>query len=378
MPSPQRTLCLLAVLLVSCPEGHCAEKFWKTAEPGWRYEYPRDHGPHREFKTEWWYATGNLSDSKGREYGIQLTFFREGLSPGEKKPNASRFRVSELPFAHFALGDMDGKTFRFFQKASRGAFGEAGFAAPGPDGGRIAWIEDWILEMLPGNRFHLKAAEDGRAIDLILTGERPPLEHGRDGISSKSSKPGHASHYYSLTRLKASGCVTVGGKKHPVEGLVWFDHEWATNSLDPDETGWDWSGLHLSDGSDLMIFRIRDTRGNQLYSSATLRGADGGIVAVPVFEMVPGKTWKSSRTGGLYPCTWEITLPSREIHLTLVPKLLDQELLLPPFAYWEGAVKGNGMEGANPISAEGYLEMTGYGGKILGLGEPRSQSSGKP
>lgn len=371
MPSPLRAICLLILTLflpsaLQATEG--TKEGWETAHPGWRYEFPRDHGPHRKFKTEWWYATGTLTDEQGREYGFQLTFFRQGVRPGEKPANASRFRVMDLPFAHFALTDVSGKTFRHFQRSSRGAFGEAGFGVP-PD--KMAWMEDWEIAEDQQGRFHLKAADgDGsekRSIDLILAQDRPPLLHGSEGISPKSSKPGHASHYYSLTRLAASGTVTVGAKVHRVKGLVWFDHEWATNSLDPGEAGWDWSGLHLSNGDDLMLFRIRDSAGNSVFLSGTLRDAKGAVSDIRDLTMTPKGTWKSPHTGGLYPAGFEISIPSHSLDLTLSPKMTDQELVLSPFAYWEGAVKGAGKKGEAPISAEGYLELTGYGGKVIGV-----------
>jgi len=370
MPSSFRALCLLALflpgLLFAGSEG------WRAAEPGWKYVFPRDHGPHREFKTEWWYATGNLTDAEGREIGFQLTFFRQGIQSGEKPPGSSRFRVTELPFAHFAMTDVSGKSFRHFQRSSRGAFGEAGFAIPSAKDSRMAWMEDWVIEQTGEGRFHLKASEGGRSLDLILVQDREPLFHGKDGISPKSSKPGHASHYYSLTRMKASGTVTLDGKSRPVKGLVWFDHEWATNSLDPGEAGWDWSGLHLSNGDDLMLFRIRDKERMDVFLSGTLRDANGKVSDLSHsgdIVMTPQGSWKSPHTGGVYPAGFEISIPSRDLTLHIAPKLPDQELLLPPFAYWEGAVKGEGSCARNPVTAEGYLELTGYGGKILGLSE---------
>ena len=38
--------------------------------------FPRDHGAHPTFRTEWWYVTGWLVDDKGVERGFQITFFR--------------------------------------------------------------------------------------------------------------------------------------------------------------------------------------------------------------------------------------------------------------------------------------------------------------
>ena len=370
-----RTICLLILLgLLLDPLFSSQSEVWRVAEPGWSYEFPRDHGPHRDFKTEWWYATGNLTDEQGREYGFQLTFFREGIQPGARPEGSSRFRVTDIPFAHFAFTDVTGHSFRFFQDSSRGAFGEAGFATPTNSMGRIAWMNDWLLEGDGQGSFHLKAAAaekgEGRKIDLILTQERPPLIHGKDGISPKSSKPGHSSHYYSLTRLKASGTVEITGKSHTVTGLVWFDHEWATNQLEPHQAGWDWSGLHLSNGDDLMLFRIRDKHGNEGFRSGTLRSADGSVRTISDLELTPGGTWKSPHTGGLYPASWYLKIPSQNLTLSLTPKLADQELVLSPFAYWEGAVRGEGRSGNDPVTGEGYFEMTGYGGKVFGLSSP--------
>ena len=363
MRRTHRAVCLL--ILSSSALLHGEE--WHSAEPGWKYEFPRDHGPHREFKTEWWYATGTLDDGGGHDYGFQLTFFRQGVKPGSKLPGSSRFRVTELPFAHFAVTDVVGGTFRHFQKSSRGAFGEAGFAIPVAQSTRMAWIDGWELHQESPGHFRLKASEAGRAIDLTLVQEREPLVHGKDGISPKSAKPGHASHYYSLTRLRASGSVMIDGRTHPVSGLVWFDHEWATNSLDPDEAGWDWSGLHLSNGEDLMLFRIRDQQGKTVFTAGTLRDAKGAVSDLKDLKITPQGGWKSPHTGGLYPASVRVEIPSRNLHLTLSPRLKDQELLLTPFAYWEGAVKGEGNVGTNSVTAEGYLELTGYGGRILGV-----------
>ena len=369
-----RALCLLA-LIASFPlrarEG-TQDEAWKSSQPGWNYEFPRDHGPHRDFKTEWWYATGNLTDEQGHEYGFQLTFFRQGIHPGKKPTGSSRFRVMDLPFAHFAFTDVSGKTFRYYQRSSRGAFGEAGFGTPDKAGSRMAWMENWLLEQLSDGSFHLKSegvTEAGveRSVDLILTQDRPPLIHGANGISPKSSTPGHASHYYSLTRLRASGSVTLDGKQHRVKGLVWFDHEWATNSLESGEAGWDWSGLHLSNGDDLMLFRIRNSEGKTAFLSGTLRNQQGLVTDLHDLEITPQGNWKSPHTGGLYPAIIEVSIPLQKLTLSLTPKLKDQELVLSPFAYWEGAVRGEGKCGTNPVTAEGYLELTGYGGKVIGV-----------
>src|SRR5205823_13980563 len=82
---------------------------WQTAEPGWQYEFPRDHHAHDDFKTEWWYFTGNVFSTEGDRFGYELSFFREGIRPPPARdPCGSRFIVDDLKFAHFALSDISG------------------------------------------------------------------------------------------------------------------------------------------------------------------------------------------------------------------------------------------------------------------------------
>jgi predicted secreted hydrolase len=211
---------------------------WRIAQPGWSYEFPRDHHSHPEFKTEWWYFTGNIADAEGHRFGYELTFFRQGITPvAERDPHASRFVVGDLKFAHFALTDVSRQQFRFEQKLSRGAFGEAGF----DNGQQLAWIDDWTLTTNGDDGFDLAATSKEGTIHLHLRATKPPVIHGEGGISTKASGgDGHASHYYSLTRMATTGELFAVGKSFTVRGESWFDHEWATNQLAPGQAGWDW------------------------------------------------------------------------------------------------------------------------------------------
>src|SRR3954471_3699186 len=196
---------------------------WKTAEPGWHYEFPRDHHVHRDFKTEWWYFTGNLYDVDGRRFGYELTFFRHGIrAAAERDPNASRFIVDDLKFAHFAISDVNGRAFHFEQKNSRGAFGEAGFDS----GARLAWIDNWSVTATADNEWNIGAAGAAGAVRLHLRFVKSPVIHGEDGVSMKAAGGASASHYYSLPRLETVGDVSVNGETRAVRGETWFDHEW--------------------------------------------------------------------------------------------------------------------------------------------------------
>jgi predicted secreted hydrolase len=347
---------------------------WQQALPGWDWQFPRDHYSHDAFRTEWWYATGQVHTAEGRKFGYHFTIFRRGVRPpGDRAPATSRWVVDHLPLGHFGLTDVQVKRFYFDQRLERGAFGQAGFPAPGADPDRrLAWVGDWGIALLPDSNFTLKATQAGAKLDLTLTPTRPPLLNGTNGHSQKSEGIGNASIYYSLTRMETRGTVTVDGTTHQVNGLSWLDREWATNQLGPDQVGWDWLSLHLSDGSDLMLYQLRRRDGTaDPWSSGTWRGADGSSRHLTqkdfTLTAVPGQTWTSAKTGGTYPIGWQISLPAESLNLTVSAMLPDQELALDPVAYWEGAVSVSGTRKGLPLTAEGYLEMTGYSGPLQAL-----------
>ena len=364
-PSFVRFATWLALLVGACGLGQLgADEDWKVALPGWHYEFPRDHGSHPGFKTEWWYFTGNLRATTGEEFGYQLTFFRQGVVPPGRSLPTSAFLVRDVPFAHFAVSDVTGGTFHHFQKLSRGAFGQAGF----DDGSRVAWNGSWSCERRDGDGFFLSAEADGVEIALELESLKPAVIHGVDGVSPKAEGEGRASHYYSLTRLATRGTVRLNERDYEVSGFSWFDHEWATNQLAADQTGWDWFSLHFEDGSDFMLFQIRTRDGGRdTHSSGTWIEADGRATKIDRFELKPVKWWKSPHSGGSYPVEWEITIPDRQVTLSVRARMPDQELSEEPFAYWEGTVSATGSRQGKEISGKGYLEMTGYAGRIVGM-----------
>lgn len=336
---------------------------WKTALPDAHYEFPRDHHAHREFKTEWWYFTGNLDDNTGKRFGFEITFFRQGIRPPqERRAEQSRFIVDDLKFAHLAVTDAAGRRFRFQQKTSRGSFGEAGFA----DGARIAWIENWSLVLNDDGSFDVAAQTTEADTRLHLVPAKSPVIHGEHGLSAKASVAGHASHYYSITRMNTTGELRVGDVAHAVRGESWFDHEWATNQLAPEQVGWNWFGVQLSNGCELMLYQMRLKNGEiDAASSGTFVQADGSAIHLPAsaFRIQPTRFWKSNTSGANYPIAWRIELPEQNLQLTMSPVIDEQELALGPLTYWEGAIDVSG----DGITGRGYLELTGYAGPLKAL-----------
>src|SRR5260221_10200254 len=368
---------------------------WQLAQPGWTYTFPRDHLPHRDFKTEWWYFTGNVRAADGRRFGYQVTFFRQGIRPpSERGGGQSRFIVDDLKFAHFAITDVAGKRFHFQQKLSRGAFGEAGFDQPEPGGAfpRIAWIDDWkltqhgrmeggtpatpaaSLEIGPPDSaaatFALAAGDRTAGIQLDLTAGKPWAIHGERGVSQKADGEGHASHYYSGPRLATRGTLALDGRAFAVRGDTWFDHEGAPNQLTPAQPGWNWLSLQLDDGAELMLYQMRLRDGEiDPNSSGTFIAADGATrhLRRDDFTLKPLAFWTSKATGARYPIAWQLDVPMLALTAKITTPVENQELVLNPIAYWEGLIDIVGKRDGRGVKGHGYLELTGYAGELVGL-----------
>ncbi len=361
----------LVVVLVITLLGGVTRADWAKADPGLKYVFPRDHFPHFDFKTEWWYFTGNLRDASGRRFGYQITFFRQGIRPPSARGGTtSRFIVDDLKIAHFALTDVQGNRFRSDQKISRGAFGDAGFGSHD----RIAWIDDWSLRVEEGGAFRMSASGSGAALEHSLTPLKPRAVHGQDGVSNKAAAPGHASHYYSGTRLATIGRLTAGGQTFALEGESWFDHEWATNQLTPDQLGWDWFSLQFEDGTELMLYQMRLRKGGiDSASSGSWIVRDGTVqhLTRDAYALTAIDFWRSEVTGGRYPIGWKLEVPGLGLRLRISTPFREQELALKPVSYWEGMIDVTGSRDGRPVRGHGYLELTGYVGELVGLSAGR-------
>ena len=329
--------------------------FEKALEPR-EFSFPADHGPHASFRNEWWYVTGNLDADDGRRFGFELTIFRFALTPAAAESD-SAWRTNQVYIAHFAITDVAGERFFVAEKYSRGALGLAGATS---DPFRV-WIDDWEISATAANRWALRAHDTDFALDLNLVAMKPPILNGIDGLSQKSSQPGNASYYYSITRWNADGQLRVAGAEYAVSGLAWLDREWSSSALGIDQQGWDWFALQLSDDTELMVYNLRKTDGSQDPNSAGthvavdghathLRRDDVGITVTD--------TWASPQ-GGRYPSRWQLDVPTQGLALTVTPVLDDQELFTT-VRYWEGAVDVRGTRNGAPINGRGYVELTGY------------------
>jgi predicted secreted hydrolase len=300
---------------------------------GTRLRFPRDHGAHPDFRTEWWYATGWL-ERAAQPLGFQVTFFR--ARPQWESDNPSRFTPRQILLAHAAIADPRVGHLRHDERAARDALGLAGASARTTD----AWIDDWRFS-LDSSGYHARIAARDFTLELDLVAARAPLLQGEGGVSRKGPRAEEASYYYSRPQLAVSG--TVDGE--PVSGSAWLDHEWSSQYLAPEAVGWDWVGLNLEGGKSLMAFRIRDRQGGVYYAP---RGVS--------FEV--RRSWRSPRTSVEYPVAMRVQANGQSYDLE--PLMDDQEMdarRSTGTIYWEGAVRA--LQAGREVG-RGYLELTGY------------------
>lgn len=331
------------------------------------FVFPGDHGAHPDFRTEWWYYTGNVFAPSGNHYGFQLTFFRSQIAePGSEetwptKPSA--WRTKDLFLAHSALSDLERKHFYHDERMARGGAGLAGVAQA--QGATRIFMGNWAA-IIESDTHRLKATARDFTLDLLCKAEKPLTAHGAGGYSLKGKKPESASCYYSFTRLEAEGSITLHGTPVPVRGTAWMDHEFSSAPLESDLEGWDWFSLQFDDRTELMIYLLRQkTGGNSPSSSGTFVKASGEAIRLSSndFQVEILERWKSPRSGATYPSRWRIRVIPLNLELSIVPNLPDQELITEKstrVTYWEGSVSVSGRSGQSLVSGIGYVEMTGY------------------
>ncbi len=370
-----RVALIAAIIVAAAPSNDAAVAgetpgFLQVTGPC-RLEFPRDHAPHPGFRTEWWYYTGNLKSETGRLFGYQLTFFRYQLTPfggAARWPNPpSAWRSRQIYSAHAAVSDISAKRHLQAERSGRQALGIAGWVQWGPD--VTLYHRGWSVVIFP-NAHRIAAQDDEFAFELELKPSKPPVQHGIDGYSRKGSTPERASCYYSQTRLETTGNITIAGKTIPVNGVSWMDHEFSTAPLEPGTVGWDWFSIQLADHTEIMVYLLRAengavtpaSSGSYIDASGALRHLDRGYFDVQVLD-----TWKSPKSGAVYPRRWRMQIPLLGIDIEISSSLPDQEMRTSEstgVVYWEGSVSARGTKGGSPIQGQGYVELTGYAGPV--------------
>ena len=353
-------------LRLSSVLGEIDDKAFARAQPDYRLTFPRDHGVHPAFRSEWWYLTLLLEDAEGHSYGGQFTLFRQALEPINAEASVAPWQDPQLYMAHLAVSDVTRREHREAERFSR--------AHPQLAGVRgepfAAWIDNWRLESITASGLfplRLTAAGDAFGWKLELQTERPLALQGASGFSAKG--PGQASHYYSYTRLSAAGELRLDDRRVTVSGSAWLDREWSTSVLGSEQAGWDWFALQLDDGRDVMAFRLRRRDCDRdPFDHGLLVSGDGRQVTLDStrFELEPLRWWQpdderprpplcAGEQRG-YPVRWRFRLDDE---LFEIEAAFDDQRMQTSVRYWEGLVW---VRAAGARVGKGYLEMTGYGG----------------
>lgn len=317
--------------------------------PGLSLEFPRDHGPHSDFRIEWWYLTANLQDKSGASYGAQWTLFRQSMIAGA---GDSGWESRQVWMGHAAVTSAD--SHRFSERFARGGIGQAG-AEANPF---HAWIDSWDMHGDDGfsaaTLSPLKVTAVGLRFELSLqlNSDKPVVLQGDGGYSRKSER-GQASYYFSQPFFSASGRLMLDGKLTDVSGQAWMDREWSSQPLASDQTGWDWLSLHLDSGEKVMVFRLRQTDGGDYFAGNWIAG-DGRSTRLSPDSISMQSMELTDVEGRKVPTSWRIAIAGRDFRIDTIP-LNRKSWMGTRFAYWEGPISFRGSH-----TGVGYLEMTGY------------------
>ncbi len=346
-----KTVVLLSVICVAALAS--AQEF-REVTPDYRVAIPDDFYCKKDYRVQWWYFTGHLSDGKDGEFGYELTFFVVNV---QKRPFASRFGVNRVYVSHFAITDVRRRAFSFRDEADVGVYGYAG-----ADEARLnVWVGNSRLTGTD-KEMRLEASDSDKSIDLRLFPVKPVVLNGERGYSRKSEEsPLIASVYFSYTNILTRGRVKIGDTVYEVTGKSWFDREISTRGLSERQAGWDWFAIQLDDGREIMLYLLRNRDGSfDRHSSGTFVYPDGTYrtLSRDDFSVSVLSHYRSRATGARYPARWTISIPSEHVAVKIVPLLEDQEVVARETTgnyYWEGACLVEG-------SAKGraYVEMTGY------------------
>jgi predicted secreted hydrolase len=331
--------------------GETAQDGLAMADAPRTFVFPDDHGPHPGFRSEWWYLTLVLADAAGRDMGVQVTLFRQALTP-TAEASANRWQSNQIYLAHFAVTDV----------ASAAHFADERFARGHPDLVEVMAepfalrLEDWQL-LQTGDVWRLQAGMADARVEIDLEMPVPIVLQGEAGLSRKG--PGQASYYYSMPGIPASGRIWLNGEPREVRGLGWLDREWSTSVLSEGQLGWDWFALQLDDGRRLMAFQLRrDDGARDAYDQGLLVTPDGAArhLEAADFRLEPTRYWRDE-AGTDWPVAWRLVLDGEVL---LVEAVLDDQLMQTSIRYWEGMVAVHSEQGQR--IGQGYLELTGYDG----------------
>ncbi|MFQ5431200.1 MAG: lipocalin family protein [Nitrospinota bacterium] len=312
--------------------------------------FPQDEQAHDNI-IEWWYFNGNLKDAKGNKYAFMDCLFKVDVNrvniPFLKLPFKTAY------FSHSLLSDI--KNNKFYPEVnplsviSTDSFSKSllfiNYANPSLEG-----YTNYVIENIEKSKYHIKTSD----IDLILTSTKKPLLEGGKGFVDLNPDK---TYYYSLTSLKTKGRIRIRGNWIEVTGKSWMDHQWA--DVPYNENRWTWFSIQLRNSTEIVCFEYDDGKNKTNLASISYPDNRQNHVSDVIFNPLKNK-WRSNKTGTTYPLSWETSIPSENIALSVEPLISHQEINFGTINYWEGPIKVKGEINKKKVEGEGFMELVGY------------------
>jgi len=349
---------------------------------------PQDASGHPLSNAEWWYVYALLTGSEGQRYAVMASFFRVGELAAPKghyvihslhQLDRDRFETSShidrmlayqmasvyLP-VYLMKNPFDSHTWGQYKQLLTASLPEPHRLLP------HASVQARPTRILYGDNSLTFEDDASSGLQLKLT-----TGNGRLRLTFEPMKPValidekgkiNGLRYYSSTRNFVSGELHMEGRLETVQGEGWFDHQWGRNYGLLHGDGWDWFGLQLRSGQELLISRLRSANSDsEPYSVAKLIREDGSIATTETVSLRSERAWSGEWAKAEYPVEWAIELPEFAISLSVIPLMDRQEMPIigPLQAIWEGVVAVTGtmrtLSGnTEPIEGYGFMELVGY------------------
>lgn len=308
-------------------------------------QLPKQELPHPKNSLEWWYLTGFLTDEHGRTYGVEYVFFHFYTLD----------KISRV-MVNVALSVPEDSSFYYDYT--------------------IKPTKNYLPQQFPLNfslnNYHWEGKEGNYTVQaqmkkhpvgfkLTTQSTQAPILHGDSGYVYYGDIADAG--YYSYSRLNTQGELYLKGDTLKVTGLFWYDRQWNCGAVSPMKVSWDWMSIHLNNGSDLMIYRVKDPKKNKTIYGGTYRDSVSTYALSDTsIYLSTNKYWKSPKSKKSYPLSWNIELSDIDAKLNLQAMFPNQELTVGQgfqrISYWEGMCTVTGTIKQKNVSGNAYLEMT--------------------
>lgn len=324
-----------------------------------KIKFPSILFPGKNIPLEWWYFTGHLSSVK-KKFGFEYCFFKI-------HPQALRAGFVPMSFIHkkpylmihIAITDKTNKTFTKFQ--------DSGMIHPD----HINYNKLDLALNAVTLKFNKQFRIDSDIISLTLKPVKKIVKHYGEGYKVTYVKPLHRTYYVSFTRLDTKGKIRLDGKTYDVSGVSWFDHQKCNVPHRSPIAGWDWFSIIFDDKTELMFNMLKDKKGfdKKCFGGSFIDKKGNVIDLKPNDVRVKTlSTWKSPKTGIVYPSGWKMDILKFKMKLKIMPCVKNQEIdtILTSFtSYWEGACDVTGTKSGKKISGQSYVELVGYDKRLI-------------